>query len=117
MPDKPDEKPMTRFEAQRKLGLFAPHDFVTLGIIVASLVTLFFWWLFGQPTMQQLLLVVGLVVILLLTWIVILCYRILVFQLDMQADINLMPETAARIVKGYASVAASAPRANPPPRG
>ncbi len=108
---------MTRFEAQRKLGLFAPHDFVTLGIIVISLVTLFFWWLFGQPTLQQVLLVMGMVIILLLVWVVILCYRILVFQLDMQADINLMPETAARIVKGYASMGASAARTNAPPRG
>lgn len=117
MPDKPDEKPMTRFEAQRKLGLFAPHDFVTLGIILLSLVTLFFWWLFGEPTWVQVLLVMGAVIMLLLAWIVLLCYRILVFQLDMQADINLMPETAARIVKGYATMGAASARTNAPPRG
>ena len=34
-------------------------------------------------------------------WIVVLCYRCLVFILDVQADINLMPESAARIVIGF----------------
>jgi hypothetical protein len=101
---------MTRFEAQRKLGLFGPHDYVTLFLIVSSLVTLFFWWLFGEPSAVRVLAVLAGIVILMLFWIVVLCYRILVFLLDIQADINLMPETAARIVRGYQMAAASAPR-------
>lgn len=101
---------MTRFEAQRKLGLFAPHDYVTLALAASALVTIFFWWLFGQPTMTGILLATGALIILFQVWIVVLCYRILVFMLDVQADVNLMPETAARIVQGYRSAAASAVR-------
>lgn len=101
---------MTRFEAQRKLGLFAPHDYVTLALALTALVTLFFWWVFGQPTMTGVLLAMGALIILFQIWIVILAYRILVFMLDVQADVNLMPETAARIVQGYRSAAAAAPR-------
>lgn len=101
---------MTRFEAQRKLGLFAPHDYVTITLIGAILVTVFFWWVFGQPSLPGLLLAVGGLILLFQIWIVVLAYRVLVFMLDMQADINLMPETAARIVQGYRAAAASAVR-------
>lgn len=92
---------MSRFEAQRKLGLFAPHDYVMLVLIVGIWVTMGFWQLFGAP--QPLHLVAAAIVNVFLTqcWIIVMVYRCLVFVLDVQADINLMPEAAARIVLGY----------------
>lgn len=92
---------MTRAEAQRKLGLFAPHDYVTMGLVVFSWMTLGFWAFFGDPTLLNVLGIVIFNVVLMQIWLVILVYRVLVFVLDMQADVNLMPETAARIAVGY----------------
>jgi len=94
-------KQMTRFEAQRKLGLFAPHDVVMLGLIVAVWITMGFWALFGMPSPLHLLALACVNIFLTQCWIVVLVYRVLVFILDVQADINLMPEAAARIVLGY----------------
>lgn len=95
------EKPMTRFQAQRKLGLFAPLDYTVLFLILAAWVTLGFWALFGAPTPLHLI-AFGLVNIFLTqAWIIVLAYRCLVFILDVQGDINLMPEAAARIVVGF----------------
>jgi len=95
------EKAMTRFEAQRKLGLFAPHDYVMLSLIVLIWVTLGFWKLFGTPTALQLV-ALGLVnIVLTQFWMIVLVYRCMVFTLDLHADVALMPEAAARIVVGY----------------
>lgn len=57
--------------------------------------------LFGKPVLLHFLLAALLNLILLQAWIVVLCYRALVFILDVGADINLMPEAAARIVLGF----------------
>ena len=97
----PADKPMTRAEAQRKLGLFAPHDFVTMAFIGLSWVTLIFWKIFGEPTLVNVLCIVALNIVLMQIMTVILLYRVLVFVLDLQADVNLMPETAARIASAY----------------
>lgn len=92
---------LTRFQAQQKLGLCAPHDYVMLILIILTWVTLGFWKLFGNPTVLNLIAVVLINIVLTQCWIVVLAYRCLVFILDVQADINLMPEAAARIVIGF----------------
>jgi hypothetical protein len=95
------EKPMSRFEAQRKLGLFAPLDFTMAALILFSWMTLGFWKLFGTPTANELIAFAIINVVVTQLWLIVLCYRVLVFVLDLGADVNLMPESAARIVVGY----------------
>ncbi len=99
-PPVPD-KPLSRFEAQRKLGLFAPHDDAMLVLILLCWVTMGFWALFGQPSVYGLIAAALFTLLLTQLWLIVLAYRILVFILDVQADINLMPEAAARIVVGF----------------
>lgn len=95
------EKALTRFEAQRKLGLFAAHDYVMLVLIVLVWITLGFWKLFGAPEPIHLIALAIVNIFLTQCWLIVLVYRCLVFILDVQADINLMPEAAARIVLGF----------------
>lgn len=95
------EKPLTRFQAQRKLGLIAGFDYTVLGLILFSWMTMGFWKLFGQPEAIHLVIMAIVNVVLMQAWIVTLCYRVMVFILDLGADINLLPEAAARIVVGY----------------
>ena len=103
MPDIPAPKtqPLTRFEAQRKLGLFAPLDYTAALLVLFSWLTLGFWKLFGDPTPIHVVAFAVVNVVIMQIWIIILLYRVLVFVLDLGADINLMPESAARIVLGY----------------
>lgn len=95
------EKPLTRFEAQRKLGLFAGLDYTAIALILFIWMTLGFWKLFGNPEPIHLIALAIVNIFLMQCWVMILCYRVLVFILDVQADINLMPEAAARIVLGF----------------
>lgn len=92
---------MSRFEAQRKLGLFAPHDYVMMILILAVWITLGFWKLFGSPEPIHLIALAIVNIFLTQCWLIVIVYRVLVFILDVQADINLMPEAAARIVLGF----------------
>lgn len=95
------EVPLSRFQAQRKLGLFAPLDVTIVIVMIASWVTLGFWQLFGAPQPLQLIAFALVNIFLTQVWAIVLVYRCLVFILDLQADINLMPEAAARIVVGF----------------
>ena len=95
------EVPLTRFQAQRKLGLFAPHDVLMLMLIISIWITLGFWALFGMPSPLHLVALALVNVFLTQCWLIVLVYRCLVFVLDVQADINLMPEAAAKIVVGF----------------
>lgn len=95
------EKPLTRFQAQRRLGLFAPLDYTVIAIILAAWITMGFWKLFGTPDTSSLILCILVNIFLTQCWLIVLVYRCLVFMLDVQADINLMPEAAARIVVGF----------------
>ena len=95
------EPVLTRFQAQRKLGLFAPHDYVMVALILMVWVTLGFWKLFGTPEPIHLIALAIVNIFLTQCWMIVLVYRCLVFVLDVQADINLMPEAAARIVLGF----------------
>ena len=92
---------LTRFQAQRKLGLLAPLDYTLIALIVFSWITLGFWKLFGTPQAEQLIALAVFNIFLVQVWLIVLVYRVLVFILDVQADINLLPEAAARIVIGY----------------
>lgn len=95
------EKPLTRFQAQRKLGLFAPMDYTIFFLLLAAWVTMGFWKLFGTPDTSHLILCILVNIFLTQCWLIVLVYRCLVFMLDVQADINLLPEAAARIVVGF----------------
>ena len=95
------EKPLTRFQAQRKLGLMAPLDYTAIGVICFLWMTLGFWKLFGHPEPIHLLAMAMVNICVTQIWMIVLMYRILVFVLDLGADINLMSEAAARIVVGY----------------
>ena len=95
------EKTLTRFEAQCKLGLFAPHDYVMLFLIVAVWITMGFWKLFGTPEPMHLIALALVNIFLTQCWFIVLVYRAMVFILDLHADISLMPEAAARIVLGF----------------
>lgn len=101
MPDAVPTPPLTRFQAQRKLGLFAPLDFTFIGVILFVWMTLGFWKFFGDPQPMNWIFAAILSVLLIQLWIIALAYRIMVFLLDLGADINLMPEAASRIVLGY----------------
>jgi len=95
------EPVITRFQAQRKLGLFAPLDGTCLVLIVFLWMTLGFWKLFGAPELLHLLAFAVINLVVMLAWLILLVYRVLVFILDLHADVGLMPEAAARIVAGY----------------
>lgn len=99
-------KPLTRFEAQRKLGLFAPHDLVMFGFIMLCLLGDFIT-LAGHVMFRteidyvKFFAVTCAAIVLGLAWLIVLAYRILVFILDLHAEVGLMPEAAARIAAGY----------------
>ena len=95
------EATLTRFQAQRKLGLFAPMDYTIFALSLAGWITLGFWALFGNPQPFHLIVAALVNIFVLQCWIIVLVYRCLVFILDVQADINLLPEAAARIVVGF----------------
>ena len=92
---------MSRFEAQRRLGLFAGLDYTAVVLIVLVWVTLGFWKLFGTPTATQLIALAVVNIFITQCWLIVLAYRCLVFILDLHADVGLMPEAAARIVIGF----------------
>lgn len=92
---------MTYFEALRARGWVQPVDYVVLGLIATSAVTLFFYWLFGKPTLLNVLGFLIVDMFLLQIWIIILLFRCSCFVLETQADINLMPEAAGRIAVGF----------------
>jgi hypothetical protein len=97
----PEGAQITRFQAQVKFGLFAAHDAVMASLLVLSWIVLAVWCFVGVPTLLQMLLLLVFDVLVLQVWLVVLVYRCLVFILDLNADINLMPEAAARIAAGF----------------
>lgn len=99
----PEEQAATlsRFQAQKQLGLFATHDMVMLALIVFLWITLGYWSIFGNATVLQVLTGLMFTVVLMMAWAIALIYRCLVWILDVQSIIHLMPQAAARIVAGY----------------
>jgi hypothetical protein len=102
-PELPKEgEKLTRFQAQRRLGLFARWD-ITMLVAIASvwIVTGFYWWFKPEPVFASIIFSMLVSILLAISWLIVLVYRGLVWLLDIQADINLMPDAAARIVLGY----------------
>ena len=95
------DKPLSRFEAQRKLGLIAAIDFTLLGLICFLWITLGFWWLFGSPEAMKLVAFAIVNITITQAWLIVLAFRVMVFVMDLGADINLMPQAAARIAISY----------------
>jgi hypothetical protein len=101
IPPKEGEK-LTRFEAQRRLGLFAKMDITVAVLLIFMWVVVLFYWCFRpEPNFMTVIAALLGSILLASVWTIVLIYRILVWILDLQADINLMPEAAARIVLGY----------------
>lgn len=93
---------ITRFQAQRKLGLFAKLD-MTVAVIIGFIWVMlgFYAWFRPDPNIMALIAALLGSIVLALIWLLVLVYRILVWILDLQADVNLLPEAASRIVLGY----------------
>lgn len=95
--------PFTKWQALKARGWIQPFDYVMGAGIVLSLVTLLFWRIFGAPTALNVVAVVLVDIFIAQLWLISLVFRCSCFVLETQADINLMPESAARIVAGYFS--------------
>jgi len=87
----------TKFQALRALGWILPFDYIIAGLVFASWVTVGFYCFFGNPTAMRLLGFAIVDIFLLQVWTISLLFRCSCFVLETQADINLMPEAAARI--------------------
>lgn len=101
---------MTRFQAQRMLGLFAPHDYLMLACAVLSLMACGGYYHFNpEPNLVKMVLVFCVIIIFLLAWLIVLVYRAMVFVLDLHSDVALMPEASARIAVGFMQGASKKP--------
>jgi len=99
--DKPIEQ-ITRFQAQRNFGLFAKWDITMLILMAVVWVNIgYYWFLRPEPSFSVIFFGLLLTILLAIAWLIVLVYRVLVFLLDMHADIVLLPEAASRIVLGY----------------
>jgi hypothetical protein len=97
----PEDTKYTRLQAQIKLGLFAPHDWLMLCLVFVSVFSIGVLALFGQLTWQRAEVLLLASCLFTLAWLIVLVYRCLVFILDAHADIQLLPEAAARLAVGY----------------
>jgi hypothetical protein len=93
---------ITRFQAQRSFGLFAKWDYTMLILIGLVWVNIgYYWMLRPAPSFNVIFFGLLLTILLSIAWLIVLVYRVLVFLLDMHADVALLPEAASRIVLGY----------------
>lgn len=99
--DTPEVQKMTRFQAQRLLGLWAPHDFVVGGLLVLSFVVLIVWAVVGDISAMQVCGVLLFDVVLALTQVIVLLYRCMTYILDLHASVETLPEASARIAAAY----------------
>lgn len=106
--------PITKWQALKARGWIQPYDYVMITIVLGTVVTLFFWWLFGQPTALNIVAVVLVDIFIAQLWSISLVFRCACFVLETQADINLMPESAARIVAGYLNMSGTPNRTRRP---
>lgn len=97
----PQNEQLTRFQAQLKLGLFAPCDYAFAVFLAVNVIGLAVLKLTGNLSIVQSLVIFSFMLLIMAAWIIVLCYRIFVRMLDIQADINLLPQAAARIAVGY----------------
>lgn len=92
---------MTRWQALRMAGWIQGIDFAVIGVLLAHAFFGIIYAVFLSPTVLYTLLLVAQMILVAQVWIVILVFRCMDFVLSCQADINLMPEAAARIVMAY----------------
>jgi dolichyl-phosphate-mannose--protein O-mannosyl transferase len=97
----PEGAPISRFQAQLNLGLFAAHDWVMFGLIAVSLVCIPLFAIWGELTTTKTIICLLCACFFSLAWLIVLVYRCLVFILDLHSDVALMPEAAARIAVGF----------------
>ena len=103
-----------RTKALAAAGLFKTVDLVIFVALLLGGVVTFFDWLFSPRFTTATLVVWGLVSgLILLIWTVLLGYRCCVLIIEARADINLMPEAAARIARLQQIGAPVAPREKP----
>ena len=96
LPSTPVPEQPTRFQAQRALGLFAPHDYAMFAAIVVGLFLIAAQWFFvPEPNYLKLLFELLGVLVFALAWLIVLVYRALVFILDF----HTVPESVGQIVK------------------
>lgn len=100
----------TLWQALKARGWVQTYDYVLAVLLVLSLVTLLFWRIFAAPTALNLIAVLLVDIFICNLWLISLVFRCSHFVLETQADINLMPESAARIVAGYYSGNGTAPK-------
>ena len=108
-----DDIQLSRFQAQVRLGLFAAHDWLMLWLVIMSVFAIGVLAVFGQLTWLKAEVLLLCDCFFLLVWLIVLAYRILIFILDAQADINLLPEAAARIAVGFLQGRAATPSKRP----
>lgn len=78
-------------------GLLRPLDAIVLGALVLETLTLVYWRIFSNPTAEQLIVVLLATLTCLHLWLLLVVLRVGVMVLRVRADINLLPETAARL--------------------
>lgn len=89
---------MTQYEALKRAGWVQTIDFVIGFGFIAGWVTLGFWALFApDPNLKVMAAAIVGLMMLSQLWLVILAFRLSHFILLARADINLMPNEAARL--------------------
>lgn len=91
----------SKFEALRAFGWILPFDYAMVAMLAMSVVTVGFYFLFGNPTVVKLVAFAIVDIFIFQVWIVSLVFRCSCFVLETQADINLMPEAAAKIAVAF----------------
>lgn len=97
----PPEPQMTRRQALLKLGFFQAIDAIYLANFAALFVIMGVRGCFFSATQMEVLIWIASALAVGQIWLITLSFRIAWFVLSAQADINLLPEAAARIVLGY----------------
>lgn len=78
-------------------GLFRSVDLFFVAAFAFEGVTVFFWRVFASPSALQLMVVLLASIFTAQFWMILVCFRVGEQVLRARADINLMPEAAARL--------------------
>lgn len=90
-----------RTRALVKAGVMRPVDALILVTLFGGTCTLAAWVAFGQPTALGVLAAVLGLHLVASAWLVLLIFRAMVLVIETKSAINLMPESAARLVLAY----------------
>ncbi len=96
-------------------GLLRPIDIVFAGGFFTACVTVVYWRIFGSPSAEQLVVVLLTTIAYFQMWLLVLLLRIGVIVLRARADINMMPEAAARLAVSALTPSMAAQRPAAPP--